>query len=82
MVVLPLAEVVRTSFRLNLSNIPSGKIKFASDKYSFIVCCLFFKERKITEFSMLHPHAFSGDPMQNEIPEAPEYLVSKSSADF
>lgn len=33
---------------------------------------------------MLHPHAFSGDPMfgQRDFPEAPEYLVSKSSADF
>lgn len=42
-VVWPLAEVVRTSFRLNHSNIPSDKIKFTSDKYSFIACCLLKK---------------------------------------
>ena len=36
----------------------------------------------MTEFSMVHPHAFSGDLMHNEILEAPEYLVYKSSADF
>lgn len=35
----------------------------------------FLKKRKITEFSMLHPHAFSGDPMPPPNTLSPSLLL-------
>lgn len=46
MEVLPSVWVRRTSFRLNQSNIPSGRIQVASAIYSFIFVLFFYKNEK------------------------------------